>query len=200
MIEEALKALRDELEGYLDLVNSTATPPEGFIVLSNVAKQDGSWAIPDDRIGMSLINIEEERVFKEQRFNYRNDAGDIEQYNPEIKLNLYVLFCANYVNTSTTDMNYKEGLKQISNIIAFFQGKNVFTNANTPLMDAKLKQLIVELYSYTFEQQYNFWSILGAKYLPSVLYRVRLVTFQEKRLLNQNAPITTLDISGTTVV
>lgn len=197
MINKALEVLRDELEIYLKLVNSVV-PPDGFIVLSNVAKQNGEWAIPEDKLGMSLINIEEERIFKEQKFNFRNDAGDYEKYNPEIKLNLYVLFCANFVNTSS-DINYQEGLKQLSNVISCFQGKNVFVPDNTPGMPAELKKLIVELYSYTFEQQYNFWSILGAKYLPSVLYRVRLVSYQEKRLLNQGAPITQMDITGTTL-
>ena len=195
MINNALSVLKDELEAYLGLVN-TVSPSDGFIVLSNVARQNGEWAIPDEKLGMSLINIEEERVFKEQRFNYRNESGDLEQYNPEIKLNLYVLFCANFVNTSTTEMNYREGLKQLSNIIAFFQGKNVFTPENTPAMKPELRKLIVELYSYTFEQQYNFWSILGAKYLPSVLYRVRLLSYQEKRLLNQGSPIMEMDITG----
>jgi len=199
MINTAMDLLRLELEAYLELVNQTVIPADGFIVLSNVAKQNGEWAIPDDKVGMSLINIEEERVMKEQQFNYRNQNGDFEQYNPEIKLNLYVLFCANFVNTSTTDMNYKEGLKQLSYVISFFQGKNVFTPDNTPSMDANLQRLVVELYSYTFEQQYNFWSILGAKYLPSVLYRVRLLSYQEKRLLNQGAPILQMDITGNSI-
>lgn len=197
MINIALDFIKDELETYLDMVNSTISPDEGFIVLSNVATQTGDWAIPENKLGMSLINIEEEKVFKDQRYTYRNEAGDIEQYNPEIKLNLYVLFCANFINAAE-DLNYKEGLKQLSNVIAFFQGKNVFTPDNSPGMDPTLRKLIVELYSYTFEQQYNFWSILGAKYLPSVLYKVRLVSYQEKRLLNQNEAIMQLDITGTT--
>ena len=63
-------------------------------------------------------------------------------------------------------------------------------------MDPDMKKLIVELYSYSFEQQYNFWTILGAKYLPSVLYKVRLLAFQEKRLLNQNNAITSFTLEA----
>ena len=195
MIKEALEFLKGELEVYLELVNATVTPADGFLVLTNVAKENGEWAIPNNKVGMSLINIEEERVFKDQKFLHRNDAGDVEQYNPEIKLNLYILFCARYVD-GDGDNNYSEGLKQISNVISFFQGKYVFTPDNTPVMDPKLQKLIVELYSYTFEQQYNFWSILGAKYLPSVLYRVRLVTYQEKIVQNQNPPISVVEIES----
>jgi hypothetical protein len=160
-----------------------------------VADEDGKWAIPSDKIGMSIINVEEERVMKDQVFEHRNSNGVYERYNPELKLNLYVLFCANFVNAGTQTYKYEEGLKQLSHVISFFQGKYVFTPDNTPGMDPKLRKLIVDIYSYSFEQQYNFWSILGAKYLPSVLYKVRLVSFQEKVLESQNLPIGEVEIN-----
>lgn len=194
MIESALDILKEQVENHLALVNNNVVNGEGFIVLSNVADEDGKWAIPSNKIGMSIINIEEERVVKDQVFEHRNLNGDYERYNPELKLNLYVLFCANFVNSGEST-KYGEGLKQLSNVISFFQGKNVFTPDNTPEMDPSLQKLIVDIYSYSFEQQYNFWSILGAKYLPSILYKVRLVTIQEKVLANQNVPITDLEIN-----
>lgn len=190
MIDTALKFLRQEVEQYLELVCGNTANGDGFIVLSNVASQDGDWAIPPSKIGMSLINIEEERILKDQVFEHRNNEGVYERYNPNIKLNLYVLFCANFVNSEDQTSTYGEGLKQLSHVIAYFQGKNVFTPDNSPTMDPALQRLIVDIYSYSFEQQYNFWSILGAKYLPSVLYKVRLVTYQEKIVESQNVAIT----------
>lgn len=196
MIECALEILQKQVENHLTLVNNNVVNGEGFIVLSNVADEDGKWAIPSNKIGMSIINVEEERIVKDQVFEHRNANGDYERYNPELKLNLYVLFCANFVNAADQSSNkYGEGLKQLSHVISFFQGKYVFTPDNTPDMDPKLKKLIVDIYSYSFEQQYNFWSILGAKYLPSVLYKVRLVTFQEKVLESQNVPISEVEIN-----
>lgn len=194
MIESALDILKEQVENHLALVNNNVVNGDGFIILSNVADEDGKWAIPSNKIGMSIINIEEERVVKDQVFEHRNINGNYERYNPELKLNLYVLFCANFVNSGEST-KYGEGLKQLSNVISFFQGKNVFTPDNTPEMDPSLQKLVVDIYSYSFEQQYNFWSILGAKYLPSILYKVRLVTIQEKVLENQNVPITDLEIN-----
>ncbi len=55
--------------------------------------------------------------------------------------------------------------------------------------DADIKKLIVELFSYSFEQLYNFWTVVGTNYLPSVLYKVRLVRFQEKALQDSTLPI-----------
>jgi len=187
MIDKALKFLTEEMNIYLDLQNG-GNLGDQLIVLTNVANDSGGWAIPSQKLGVSLINIEEEKVFKEQQTNFRNPDGEFEQYNPEIKLNLYMLVCANFVSENGDD-KYEQGLKQLSRVVSCFQGKNVFTPDNSPAMDPDMKKLIVELYSYSFEQQYNFWTILGAKYLPSVLYKVRLLAYQEKRLLNQNNAI-----------
>ena len=194
MIDKALRFLTDELNAYLDLQNGVSSGGDPIIVLSNVSDNvSGGLAIPINKLGVSLINIEEEKVFKEQQTNFRNADGEFEQYNPEIKLNLYMLVSANFESENGDD-KYEQGLKQLSRVISFFQGKNVFTPDNSPALDASLKKLVVELYSYSFEQQYNFWTVLGAKYLPSVLYKVRLLAFQEKRLLNQNEPITSFTL------
>lgn len=198
MIDKALKFLTDEMNAYLDLQNGS-TAGEPMIVLTNVADDSGGgWAIPQQKLGVSLINIEEEKVFKEQQSNFRNANGEFEQYNPEIKLNLYMLVCANFVSENGDD-KYEQGLKQLSRVISFFQGKYVFTPDNSPALEPSLQKLIVELYSYSFEQQYNFWTILGAKYLPSVLYKVRLIAFQEKKLLNQNEAITGFTLQASNI-
>lgn len=197
MIDKALKFLTDEMNIYLDLQNG-GNVSDQLIVLTNVANDSGGWAIPSQKLGVSLINIEEEKVFKDQQTNFRNADGEFEQYNPEIKLNLYMLVCANFVSENGDD-KYEQGLKQLSRVVSCFQGKNVFTPDNSPAMDPNLRKLIVELYSYSFEQQYNFWTILGAKYLPSVLYKVRLLAYQEKRLLNQNDPITGITLQTSNI-
>ena len=199
MIDDALGFLTNEINAYLIQKNEplSATAPE--IVLTNVAAEDGNWAIPPRTLGLSLINIEEDRVNKEQVTTFRNSNNDVEHYNAEIKLNLYILISANFAagdaggSTNTTGI-YAEGLKQLSYVISFLQGKYVFTTDNSPTLSSSIKKLIVELYSSSFEQQYNFWNVVGAKYLPSVLYRVRMLTYQEKNVLDQQQPITNIDL------
>ncbi len=193
MIDKALDFLTTEIEDYLTLQFGPASG--SWTVLSNVATETGNWAIPNDTVGVSLINIEEERVLKEQQSAFRDESGNIQHYNPELKLNLYVLITARFVSSDGTGggLQYKEGLNRLSHVISLFQGKNVFTVDNSPGLDKNIKRLVIELYSYSFEQQYNFWTVIGAKYLPSVLYRVRLVTFQEKKALDQQVPIVTVE-------
>lgn len=197
MIDKALDFLTKEVDAYLTLQNGAPTSGS-WIVLSNVATESGNWAIPNDTLGLSLINIEEERVFKDQNTTFRGEDGKIQHYNPELKLNLYVLITARFVNAdgaggSNAGLQYMEGLKRLSHVISLFQAKNVFTPDNSPALPGSLQKLIVELYSYSFEQQYNFWAVIGAKYLPSVLYRVRLVTFQEARPTDSLTPITEVE-------
>lgn len=198
MINQAMKFLTDELNDYLGVQATTLSQPPQ-IKLSNVADADGKVVIPSNTLGISLINVEEERVMKDQRTSGRALNGDVEYFNPELRLNLYVLISANFIGSSggsnTVAPEYEEGLKQLSYVIGFFQGRNVFTTDNSPTLDASVKKLIVELYSFSFEQQYNFWSVVGAKYMPSVLYRVRMLTYQEKRVNGVQTPIGTIDLS-----
>lgn len=198
MIHHALQFLTDEVNTHLDLINGV-TEAEGKLVLTNVATQEGNWAIPPNRLGLSLINIEEEKIFKEQRSSFINSQGLAQSYNPEIKINLYILFTANYTSAvgDNDGVEYLEGLKQLSYILSFFQGKNVFTPDNSPsLGNTDLQKLVVELFSYNFEQLYNFWTVLGAKYLPSVLYKARLIKFQEQRVIQQHDTLSDFDLSS----
>ena len=50
-----------------------------------------------------------------------------------------------------------------------------------------LNKLIMEVYSMPIEQQNYLWGALGAKYLPSVLYRLRLVVMNDERV-HENQP------------
>ncbi len=199
MIDSALSFLSDELNEYLKIRSNDLETPR--IILSSVAisgDSGSSVGFPDNHLGMSLINIEEERVFKDQRTSFTNADGLTEHMNPDLRLNLYILIAANYQDSvaSGTSVDYKEGLKQLSYVISFFQAKNVFTKDSTPkLAETSIEKLVVELYSYSFEQLNNFWSVLGTHYMPSVLYKVRVITIQEKILQDTALPIEKIKIN-----
>lgn len=195
MIYSALEFLTQELNAFIKLkVGDTVGDTNGDrIFLSSVTNENGI-IIPDKSLGLSLINIEEERTLKEQKSTYINSVGKVEKRNPDIQLNLYVLITANFQNKKQNDSSddYVEGLKQLGYAISFFQAKNVFTKENSPRLagiDPDLSKLVVELYSYSFEQLYNFWTVVGAKYLPSVLYKVKTIRVQENAIQESGDPI-----------
>jgi hypothetical protein len=201
MIDTSLSFITNELNEYLKL--RTGTPEVDRVFLTSVATESNGVVIPDKSLGVSLINIEEERVYKDQRTSVINNEGNVEYLNPEIKLNLYILISANFQDNIENDSSddYVEGLKQLSFIISFFQAKNVFTQGNSPALagfDPNIQKLVVELYSYSFEQLYNFWSVVGTKYLPSVLYKLKVVTFQEKEFFDSQIPIEKIGIDSKT--
>jgi hypothetical protein len=192
MIHTALRFLTDELNAYLRLRLGVTGENEDKAFLTGVASGQ-ELLIPENSLGVSLINIEEERVFKEQRSMVLNEDHVFEKSNPEVKLNLYMLISANFQSSEAEPSDaYEEGLKQLSYAITFFQSKNVFTPDTSPSMavtDSGMKKLVVELFSYNFEQLYNFWSVVGTSYLPSVLYKVKVVRIHEKLIQDSGRPI-----------
>lgn len=187
MIYDALEIFRSEANDYLKLLPELNVSGNKIIGLSNVAKEDGTIEIPTNSIGLTLVNIEEERLGRDVKPYRLNPDHSIGHLNPQIRLNLYILFTAHF-------NDYKSSLQYISGLIRFFQTKTVFSAENSPAMPAGIERLVVDLQPLNFEQQNNLWAMLGAKYLPSVLYKVRTVCFQEGQTRDQQAPITSIKI------
>jgi hypothetical protein len=130
-----------------------------------------------DFLLITLINVEEEAIGKSQSNVYRRTDTSVEYLNPDIKINLYILTTA--VSTGQEGQRYANCLKVLSYCVGFFQFKNLFDKTNSPSLPDETKKLVVELVSPTFEQQNHIWGGLGAKYQPSVLYKVRMLIYQE---------------------
>ena len=189
MIYEALEILRSEINDFLKSLPELNVSGASVVSMSNVAKDDGSIDIPNNNLGLTLVNIEEERIVRDITPHRVNPDNSISHLNPEIRLNLLVLFVAYF-------SDYKTSLQYISGLIRFFQKKSVFTPANSPTMPTGIEKLVVDLHQLNFEQQNNLWAVLGAKYLPSVLYKVRAISIQEGQVKDQQTPITTIKIVG----
>ena len=172
MIQKALEVLKNSAKDYLlglpDLISTNEDP----IKLSPVLNDKNETQTQDNSLLMSLINIQEERVVKSQIATKSTEENKIAYINPSIKLNLYVMISANF-------SIYETGLKYLSGVVKFFQSKNVFNHENTPTLHSSILKLIVELYTLSFEEQNHIWGALGGKYVPSVLYKVRMLTVQE---------------------
>jgi hypothetical protein len=185
MIHTALKFLVEELNEYLAL-KLPGNP--ALVQLNALVDQEGIIKIDDNKVGCTLVNIEEERIARSQAPYSSPVGGNSVKKNPPVKLNLYLLFAANpTIEPATT--NYQEGLRLISYIVTFFQSKCYFTQENSPGLDSDIDKLVVELYSLPVEQQNYMWGSLGAKYMPSVLYRVRLLQLEENATLETNPTI-----------
>ncbi|MCB0580436.1 MAG: DUF4255 domain-containing protein [Phaeodactylibacter sp.] len=183
MLDTALNILLEELTQYIDL---RFKPPEPKVVFSNLIDQDGSVAISgENQIVMSLVDIQEERfqAYKPQ-FAQKGD-GTFRKENHPIHLNLYVLFSAYFEARSVM-----EGVKLLSAVISFFQSKYIYTKQNAPgLSGSNIEKLIVEMNNTNLQDKSYLWGMIGAKYMPSVLYKVRMLTIQEEAPSQEVPPI-----------
>lgn len=174
MIHEALKFISDEVNRYLSLKLGSVTDPR--LVLGNVAKlsendQGGGNNPLSNRAILTLVNIEEDRVSRSPD-NYRRVGDAIQYRNPKVFINLYCLFSVNRTN-------YDVSLEWLNYIIQFFQYRNVFTHGNSPLLHEKIDQLVLDMTSMNLEQLNQLWGVMGGKYYPSVLYKMRLIAIED---------------------
>lgn len=189
MINESLQFIADELNKYLVLKMGPANEPPR-LVLGNVSRLfDGEVAATGlvNRVILSLVNVEEDRVAKQQENFVRTDVS-ARYKNPQLYLNLYILFSANRTG-------YPDALQHLSYILQFFQFQHVFTPITHPDLDPRIQKLIVDLCTLNFEQVNHLWSTLGGKYIPSVLYKVRQITIDEDITLSESGFIKEVQIN-----
>ena len=191
MIEKALQILVAEIDGYLHRMHLEIEEEKKIIEPTSILKHDGSIAIPQNSLGFCLVNIEEERVLKAQNAVSISSDGQIAHRNPELKLNLFILIAANPKDND--GKAYLTSAALLSGVIRFFQSKSVFDHHNTPGLDPGLQKLVIELYTLGFEAQNHLWASMGANYLPSILYKVRLISIQEAQKIDEQKPIRGID-------
>ena len=190
MINESLQFIADELNKYLVLkMGPTTEPPR--LVLGNVSRLfDGELAATGlvNKVIMSMVNVEEDRIAKQQENFVRTDAST-KYKSPPLYVNLYILFSANR-------SGYGDSLQHLSYIMQFFQFQQVFTPITHPALEpTRIQKLIVDLCTLNFEQVNHLWSTLGGKYIPSVLYKVRQLTIDEDLTLSESGFIKEVQIN-----
>jgi hypothetical protein len=192
MLYESITQLTTELNQYFQLVSSRSD----MVVAANLLSQAGQEiATLNNRIVLSIVSLEEDRIHRSKEQHIRQPDGSFEVVNPEVKLNLLLLFTANFQETSGISDNYMEGMRALSNLIGFFQSKSVFTPQNSPGLHQNIEKLSLEMNSLTLEQQNHLWGAIGAKYMPSVLYRMRVLSIQRQEPYTTGPPITDIAIN-----
>ncbi|RBW55876.1 DUF4255 domain-containing protein [Tenacibaculum sp. E3R01] len=144
---------------------------DDVVVTNKIIDQNGTVPIENqNKVIITLIHVEQETVKSFYRKNKQLNDGNYENKPLDERYNLYLLVAPNFEQ-------YNETLKFLNATIQFFQINGVL-DANT---SSKIPKGISRL-EFEFEkgdgylQMHNLWSALGAKYQPSVIYKMRLVT------------------------
>lgn len=183
MLDSSLIFLRDDINAYINLKTGVADTLEITPLTNNQGQ------ITSDKLGLTLVNIEEDRTSQPLPQLKPTAVGTILKSNPETKLNLILLFSANFEN------NYDEALKHLAFIITYFQARYVFTPASHPALPPGIEKLILEMRTLSLEQQNNLWASLGAKYRPSVVFKMRMLLLEDSLPLDAKTPITEISKS-----
>ncbi len=152
------------------------------IVLAPIEKEGQGEG---EDIVITLLRVEEETSRKQQSpFRYAVDERDgkkkvvSKNVNPDVCLNLYVLITSHA-------QNYGTSLAQISDVIYWMNNINYKDDSN----EISANSLQVELQSLTSEQHNSMWQTLGGKMVPSVVYKVRMVTIAAAESTEKVVPV-----------
>nr|WP_320014356.1 DUF4255 domain-containing protein [uncultured Desulfobacter sp.] len=178
MIHSAVAHIVRSLNQYM---RRTLNLNEDIVVISNIVEQDGNVAANvNNKMAVFLVNVEKDVTPGHSRNHAGFDSTRSVVHHPVLHLNLFLMFSANFGG-----QNYPEALKFLSHTIGFFQKYRVINHHNAPDLDPGIDKLIMEIENLNIKDLSSLWSILSGKYLPSVLYRVRMLTFDSSDVKTQ---------------
>lgn len=148
-------------------------------------------------IYITLLHIEEETSTKQQ---IPVATRSYSMKKPEMMVNLYVMFSAH-------DSSYDNALQYISWVLQAFQSSTVIPGSGEnevvanvdenpdieATKDAEQESLLkvsyetealrMSIHQMTMDQMSNLWQTLGAKMMPAVIYKVRMLTIKSNEII-----------------
>jgi hypothetical protein len=202
MIRTALEFIKKELETYfIEREQDPANYAAGTVVdLRSLMNPDGTSNInPATHITLMLAGAEEERREGKRPYYQPTDDKQFYKLNPPIELDLCLLFAAHHAT-------YETALRDLSNVAAFFQANPVFDQIKYPSLNASvidpvakpwqlIERLSFTLHNLGFEQMNNLWAMTGAKYLPSLVYKMKMLTVFETKSNEKVASVSEINFT-----
>jgi hypothetical protein len=188
MIGTTLEFIRIYLDGGLRLLMGGSlddgTASKVMFPPGNQAPVD-SIAFTSGAVTMLLVNVEEERIFRDaDPYRRINDEGRSDAVQPDIRLVLYLLFVARFTD-------YAQGWNHLSALLSQLQAVPVLDRETAPALPAGVERLAFELVSQSFTELNDVWNALRTTHHPSLLYRVRLLSLRDTSA-SPSIPITEL--------
>jgi hypothetical protein len=194
MLYEALAILKAQLQQYIRQNDDTVTT-DSEVVLGNIALAESQGATDiSNKVVVGLVSLENDVTLKNGPTRIV-EQNQVKKENRPIYTNAYIIITANYPS------NYTNAVKRLGQVIRFFQGKAIFTHANSPLTELDSIEgisefkITLELMSPSFEQQNHIWGMLGGKSHPFALYKARLIELKREAPMDYETPITHIIIN-----
>lgn len=184
MIYYSLDFIKSQLNGYLKNLDRWG---KTMVILSGLSEKNSESSSQHDGIRLSLLNICQESTMKNQK-PFRRSGIEFERSSPALSFNLDFLISANC-------SKYEESLKLLSDAINFFQSHNYFDHSRSPDLSDQIQKLSLSILDNDFSELSHFWSSHGATYLPSIAYRMRIVSFDGSDIKERIPAVSSHDIN-----
>ncbi len=172
MISSVLTNITQALNTHLNRKFQNRT---NKVLLSGLVGPDGNAIIKEESaLVLSIVNIEHATNRKTNSGYVRLNGGGLGQQHPPVNVNIYLLLSMLF-----NEKQYPEGLKWLSAAIGFFQGHPVFNRQNMSDLPPSVKKVTCEIVNLNIQDMSHFWGALGAKYQPSIIYKLRMLSIQE---------------------
>jgi len=165
MIDKTILFLTSELDAHLkDLLLVSGD----CAIASPIMLSDGPVAAAiQNKIVLTLINIKQDALLKNEPVYKINTTSPIFA-NAPLHISLTLLVWANF-------SNYQESLKYLSATMTFFQTNSVFNQGSSPNLSRSVESLLLDLENTSFQDLHSIWAMHGCRYLPSVIYKIRML-------------------------
>lgn len=170
MIDNVLGLLSRRLNEHFANTDPRA---EDWVILANMADHAGQMFEDNrDKMVMSLVSIQHETVVSTYN-RVKAVADSYAAVAPPVYIDIQIMLMANFYNK-----NYAVGLRMISKVISFFQQNPSFSHAELPDLDPEVDKLTMSLVNMTAGDCSHLLGMMGAKYLPVVFYKLRMLSFR----------------------
>jgi hypothetical protein len=188
-IGTTLDLIRNKLNQF---ISNTYAQQREWVILSNVMQADANvYENATNKMVMFLANIQHETIISTFNKNRPISNDSYVVVAPPIYINLYLLLYANF-----SDGHYRDGLAMISDTIAFFQQNSYFTQSSLPGLDPVINKLAVEMVNLDLHEVNYLLGMMGAKCLPSVYYKLRLIPYDSDDMQAQTGGVQGVQTTG----
>lgn len=181
--------IRQQAEMFLQNLDQRS---DGWTALSNIVDHDGKISESiRNKIVMSVYAITNETTISTYNPAQPGRNGEFGIVSPPLYIDLHLIFLANFV-----DHAYPNGLVAISRIISFFQQTPAFTHATAPDLPPSVDKLTLEFTNLSPMDANYVLGMLGARYLPSVFYKLRMIPFASDAMSSRAYPARGASVDG----
>lgn len=178
MIDTVINTIAEKLNEFLSgFYNRQEVIAEAGVINTPANEEDA------DKIIISLLSIDRETAMGISNIPKNTQGNAFNLQSPPWYLNLNIVIAAVF-----SEKRYVDSLKILSESITFLQ-----QNSQVNLPGGQ--NINIELITLNFQELSNVWSIMGGHYYPSILCKVRMLTFNGNEIKKITGKVTNQQIN-----